>query len=95
MLEMDLDTKRYDKELKQREQATIAFCAKATEDFKKYTMSEIRVAYDRKTRTANIFQNGSIIRTVNFTDNAVGFAAAEDELSNYLEKLDHEFRTMQ
>ena len=58
-------------------------------------MSEIRVNYDRKTRTANVFQNGSIIRTVDFTDNAVGFAAAEDELSHYLERSDHEFSTMQ
>ena len=50
MLEMDLDTKRYDEEHKEREQATIDFCAKATEDFKKYTMSEIRIDYDRKNR---------------------------------------------
>lgn len=82
-------------ELKQRELATIDFWAKATEDFKKYTMSEIRVNYDRKNRTANVFQNGSIIRTFDFTDNVAGFAAAEDELSNYLERLDHEFSTMQ
>lgn len=95
MLELDLDNKRYDEELKQREQATIAFCAKATEDFRKYTMSEIRVDYDRKNRTANVFQNGSIIRTFDFTDNVVVFAAAEDELSHYLERLDHEFSTMQ
>lgn len=58
-------------------------------------MSEIRVDYDRKNRTENVFQNGSIIRTFDFTDNVAGFAAAEDELSNYLERLDHEFSTMQ